>query len=204
MLEHLVSFNGRDDWWKLPTDGFVPRIPELSWNNFNGHPDLALELPLTPFQVEKAVVPFSTWRVRGYACDRDMKLLDGNDMTSAVKVIAALDLNETDYEDFSLALKNWDFSALLDVVYEKLLSLPNKQQTEAMRLIDAYGPPQTFVSALEALTVEQKAHLDLLARDKRMRELSQVLRGVILSLPDEDQLQARKFVASVKYLFGKL
>lgn len=37
---------------------------------------------------------------------------------------------------------------------------------------------------------------------RRARELGAIVRGLILSIPDEDQAQAWRFVSAIAYLYG--
>jgi hypothetical protein len=58
--------------------------------------------------------------------------------------------------------------------------------------LDRYGPPKSLVQALEAMTIEQKGHIQQLVEAssrRRTADLRRIARGLVASLPDEDQPQ---------------
>uniref|UniRef100_A0A1I8A7B9 EcoEI_R_C domain-containing protein n=1 Tax=Steinernema glaseri TaxID=37863 RepID=A0A1I8A7B9_9BILA len=95
-----------------------------------------------------------------------------------------MNVSDADVDELLDVASQWNFTQVYERVYSKLRS-------QALRLIEEYGPPLSFVDALSALTVEQKAHVEELAKGHQKSELERIFRGLIASLPFEDQHQLR-------------
>ncbi|TKR68071.1 hypothetical protein L596_024113 [Steinernema carpocapsae] len=142
-------------------------------------------------------IRFTGWTGRPYA-------LDGSDVAQIVEIIEAMNLTQSDIDEVIDAAYHWNFTEIYNFVYSQAMQLQPKLRSQALRLIEEYGPPLSLIEALSALTLEQKAHIEELARSNNRRELDRISRGMTSSIPFEDQHQARKFVSMVRYVFGDL
>uniref|UniRef100_A0A1I7WTR5 NR LBD domain-containing protein n=1 Tax=Heterorhabditis bacteriophora TaxID=37862 RepID=A0A1I7WTR5_HETBA len=70
----------------------------------------------------------------------------------------------------------------------------------SLSIIDRYLPSDEFLTAVSALTLEQKGHIEQLGLAKRKWELEKIMDGIILSLPDELQIKSQNFVYLLKAL----
>ncbi|CAD5216240.1 unnamed protein product [Bursaphelenchus okinawaensis] len=141
-------------------------------------------------------------RVSGSICGiEDSYMLDAEDMATAVKVIQAMNLTRSEVNRISEYADSFDVASILDAIYPHVFQLDEKTQSRALQLLQDYGPPESLVRAVQSLTMEQKGHIQELRHKKRLGEVKVITRGIIFSLPDEDQLQARKFVAALRFMF---
>ncbi|KAK0417882.1 hypothetical protein QR680_013257 [Steinernema hermaphroditum] len=142
-------------------------------------------------------IRFSGWTRRPYA-------LNGADVARIVEIVEAMNVSTSDYDELMDAAYRWNFTQVYDFMYTRAMQLAPKLRSQALRLIEQYGPPLSFIDALSALTVEQKAHVEELVRSRNQREIDRVTRGLVASIPYEDQHQARKFESMLHYVFGDL
>uniref|UniRef100_A0A914CJ03 Uncharacterized protein n=1 Tax=Acrobeloides nanus TaxID=290746 RepID=A0A914CJ03_9BILA len=145
------------------------------------------------------------WKLQGIMCPIEDLKIDGRVVEKIVHIINLLNLTQSDYEALQDGLRSWNFNMVRNTIFSLIMTrLQEDLRNEALTLLDNYGPPSSLVDALAAFTLEQKGQVEMLANANRSKDLETIMKGVITSIPDDDQPQAKKFVAVMKYLFGGL
>ncbi|CAD5222094.1 unnamed protein product [Bursaphelenchus xylophilus] len=141
-------------------------------------------------------------RVSGSMCGiEDSYMIDPSDVNTAICVIQKLNFTKTEVRQISEYANVIDLSSVLDLVYAHVFKLDDETRSRALQLLQDYGPPESLIRAVQAMTMDQKGHIQELRHKRRVGEVRVITRGLIFSLPDEDQPQARKFVAILRYMF---
>uniref|UniRef100_A0A915E3E4 Uncharacterized protein n=1 Tax=Ditylenchus dipsaci TaxID=166011 RepID=A0A915E3E4_9BILA len=194
------------EWGALRVSSFDPRFfadsegydsnRGLSWNPMFEDQAERIEAQIAP--------RFYHQRRNSYRRpSRRRQTIDPEDILNFVEVFSSLNWSQSDSQNFQTASQNWDFEAMLNIVFSKLLDVKSEDiKTKGLNLLQKYSPPKSLMEAAKAFTIEQKAQIRLLVSSHRRDDLKNVIQGLIASLPDEDQRQARMSVSALKFFSG--
>ncbi|KAI1729699.1 hypothetical protein Ddc_02357 [Ditylenchus destructor] len=149
------------------------------------------------------MLPSRRIRWRGFRHTNQGEVIDSSDIDDFVHVLGSLNWTDSDSAQFLASTETFAFESMLNLLFSKIVELQSDELRETgMSLLQKYSPPKSMIDATKAWTTEQKAQVRLLVTGSRTRELHIVLDGLITSLPDEDQRQARISLSALNFLSG--